>query len=166
MIVKSGPLRLLPNFSRIVFPALAFICVSLTTTLIQAALVDSWRASDLLGSLNNGDAVASWSSTAGRALTATSASGLQPLFYLNTTPAGGPAVRFDQDRLRRTDNSPVAGLTSFSMAVVFRVNGAGAGGQTQWYNNTGLVDAEQGGVTADWGTAIASDVCVCKSVAR
>ncbi|HEX5218965.1 MAG TPA: lamin tail domain-containing protein [Verrucomicrobiae bacterium] len=123
----------------------------------DAALVDSWRASDFSGALNNGDSVANWTSTGGRALTATSASGLRPRFYLNVTPAGGPVVRFDQDRLQRTDNSPVAGLTSFSIALVFRLNGNGVGGETQWYNNTGLVDAEQGGVTADWGIGVTAD---------
>jgi hypothetical protein len=122
----------------------------------HAALVDTWRAADLLPSLNDGDAVGSWSSTGGRALT-TSTISLQPRYYLGVTPAAGPVVRFDQDRLRRTSNSPVGGLTSFSIAVVFRLNGAGVGSQTQWYNNTGLVDAEQGGVTADWGTAVTAD---------
>ncbi len=124
---------------------------------MAAAVLDTWRATDFSGSLNNGDAVASWSSTGGRSLTATSASGLRPTFFTTVTPADGPVVRFDQHRLRRTDNSPVAGRTSFSIAIVFRLNGVGTGGLSQWYNNTGLVDAEQGGVTADWGVAVTSD---------
>jgi hypothetical protein len=70
------------------------------------------------------------------------------------TDADGPVVRFSQDRLRRTDDSPVAGMTGFSIALVFRLTGVGVGDQTQWYNNTGLVDAEQGGSTADWGTSV------------
>ncbi|MGC3959937.1 MAG: lamin tail domain-containing protein [Verrucomicrobiota bacterium] len=122
----------------------------------EAAVADLWRATDFSGSLNNGDSVASWSSTGGRALSATSSSGLRPNFFANVTPAAGPVVRFDQDRVRRTDNSPVAGRTSFSIAVVFRLNGLGQGELSQWYNNTGLIDAEQGGVTADWGLAVTS----------
>jgi hypothetical protein len=123
----------------------------------EAAVVDAWNAAGFSGSLNDGDSVASWSSTGGRALSATSSSGYRPNYFSGVTPAAGPVVRFDQDRLRRTDNSPVAGRTSFSLAVVFRLNGAGQGSAAQWYNNTGLVDAEQGGIMADWGTAVTSD---------
>lgn len=123
----------------------------------QAALVDSWRASDLSPSLNDGDGVGNWTSTGGRTLSASTSSGLQPQFYSHSTPADGPVVRFNQQRLRRTSNSPAAGLTGFSIALVFRLNGNGVGGQTQWYQNTGLVDAEQAGVTADWGVAVTAD---------
>jgi len=122
----------------------------------QAAILDTWQAADFSGSLNDGDSVANWTSAAGRALTATASSGLRPKFYSNITPAAGPVVRFGEDRLRRTDNSPVAGRTSFSIAVVFRLNDVGQGGLSQWYNNTGLVDAEQSGVTADWGLSVTS----------
>lgn len=127
----------------------------LSACLVDAGLVDAWSASDLDSSLDNGDAVASWASTGGRALT-TSTSSLRPSFRLNMTPADGPAVRFVQDRLRLTSNSPVGGLSSFSLAIVFRLNGVGTNGQSQWYNNTGLVDAEQSGGTADWGVAVNS----------
>lgn len=119
-------------------------------------MVDQWRATDL-GALNNGDSVASWTSTGGRVLSATASSGLRPQFFGDVTPAGGPVVRFNQDRVRRSNNSPVAGRTSFSIAIVFRLNGAGQGDLTQWYLNTGLVDAEQAGVTADWGVAVTAD---------
>lgn len=50
-------------------------------------------------------------------------------------------------------DNPVGGLANYTIALVFRtsVNGAAGG---QWFNNTGLVDAEQGGVTNDWGVVI------------
>jgi hypothetical protein len=144
------------NLSRFSLAVLGIV-VGLGSGFAAAAVVDSWQAADFSGSLNNGDSVASWSSTGGRALTATSSSGLRPTFFTTVTPADGPVVRFNQDRVRRTDNSPVAGRTSFSIAIVFRLNGVGAGGLSQWYNNTGLVDAEQGGVTADWGVAVTAD---------
>lgn len=137
------------------FPIMGMTVFMLAFTPGKAALVDSWRAADMLGSLNDNDSVGSWSSTGGRALTATSAS--LPQFRLHQTPADGPAVRFNLNALRRTDNSPVGGLTSFSIAIVFRLNGVGAGGATQWYNNTGLVDAEVGGETTDWGTSVTVD---------
>ena len=82
-------------------------------------------------------------------------SNLWPELSKNATPAGGSAVRFDLDYLKTT-SSPVGGLSSFSFAIVFRADGAGSSGG-QWYNNTGIVDAEQGGVTADWGMAIDSN---------
>lgn len=145
------------NFSRFSLAVLGIVVGLGSGFAAAAAVVDSWQASDFSGSLNNGDSVASWSSTGGRALTATSSSGLRPTFFTTVTPADGPVVRFNQDRVRRTDNSPVAGRTSFSIAIVFRLNGVGAGGLSQWYNNTGLVDAEQGGVTADWGVAVTAD---------
>ncbi len=155
---RVGSASAFPGNFRMLPAALVLIGLLLTAMASKAALADSWQASNLLGSLSNGAFMTNWTSTGGRALT-TSTSSLRPQFYwsTDTTPAGGPLVRFNQDRLRRLDNSPVGGLTSFSIALVFRLNGTGAGDQTQWYNNTGLVDAEQGGVTADWGAAVTSD---------
>jgi len=116
----------------------------------HAALVDSWRASDL-DAFDDGDSIGSWSSTGGRDLTASAS--LSPRLFKNVTVASGSVVRFDDDLLNRTDNSPVAGLTGFSMALVFKPDQTGSGGP-QWYNNTGIVDAEQPGQTSDWGVVL------------
>lgn len=166
MLIKSFAQRL-ERLSRFLLPEQGFrltralpgllVAAVLFIPVAQAALVDSWRASDLSPSLNDGDGVGNWTSTGGRTLSASTSSGLQPQFYSHSTPADGPVVRFNQQRLRRTSNSPAAGLTGFSIALVFRLNGNGVGGQTQWYQNTGLVDAEQAGVTADWGVAVTAD---------
>lgn len=48
-------------------------------------------------------------------------------------------------------DSPISGATAFSIAVVFKTGSAGAGGAGYWYSNTGLLDAEQGGIQNDWG---------------
>ena len=115
----------------------------------SASLVDRWLADDL-ALLNDGDAVGSWVSQNAR--TATGSVGLQPLFKKNATPAGGAVVRFNQSFMTAGD-SPVGGATAFSIAVVFKPSGVGAGGDSNpWYQCSGLVDAEQGGVTIDWGT--------------
>jgi hypothetical protein len=137
------------QYSKIASSLLTCLALVIVTP-AYAALVDSWRASDL-NALDDGDAVGSWSSVNGRNLTANST--LLPQLIKNATPAGSPLVRFDDDWLSRGDNSPVAGLTSFSIALVLRVDQAGAGG-AQWYNNSGIVDAEQGGVTSDWGMVV------------
>jgi hypothetical protein len=38
--------------------------------------------------------------------------------------------------------------------MVFKADAVGANGASQWYGKSGIVDAEQGGVTQDWGTVI------------
>jgi len=120
---------------------------------VSAGLIDSWRAADLESAFTNGQRVDHWVSQLGRDLTAET-SDLQPTLVRNATPAGTSAVRFDQNRLK-TVSSPAGGLSSFSLAIVFRADAAGSSG-SQWYQNAGMVDAEQGGVTSDWGLAIDS----------
>ncbi|MEY2407595.1 MAG: hypothetical protein QOF48_265 [Verrucomicrobiota bacterium] len=115
---------------------------------VSAAIVDIWRADSL--NLNDGDTVGTWISASNR--TANSAVGI-PIFKRNVTPAGGPAVRFNRNRMA-VSTSPMGGRTAFSIALVFRADAVGAGENAQWYGKTGLIDAEQGGVTADWGTVL------------
>ena len=111
--------------------------------------VDRWLADDLAG-LNEGDAVGSWTSQSNR--TATGSIGLQPTFRKNASPSGGPVVRFNQSFMTVAD-SPLGGAAAFSIALVFKPSAVGASG-ANWYQCTGLVDAEQGGVTIDWGTVL------------
>jgi len=105
-----------------------------------------------LSVLNDGDAVGSWSSAGNRTLTASV--GLQPLLKKNVTPAAGAAVRFNGDILTMSASSPVGGLTNFAIALVFKAGAVGGNYGGQWYSKSGIVDAEEGGVTADWGTVI------------
>ena len=75
----------------------------------------------------------------------------------SSSAAGGSAVRFGigVNRARMAvANSPVGGRAAFSIALVFRADAVGAGDNAQWYGKTGLIDAEQGGVTSDWGTVL------------
>ncbi len=141
--------------NRFVVPCLLFLLVfRASAPTAGGALVDTWRASDL-SVLNDGDAVGSWNSASNRTLTASV--GLQPLLEQNATPAGGAAVRFTQDWLRLSADSPVGGLTNFAIAMVFKASAVGGNYGDQWYNKTGFVDAEESGVTDDWGTVIDQD---------
>jgi hypothetical protein len=116
---------------------------------VSAGMIDRWRAEDLNG-LNDGDAVGTWASASNRV--ANGASGVQPIFKKNATPAGGAVVRFNRSFMTAA-NSPFGGATAFSLAVVFKASALGAGADANpWYQCSGLVDAEQGGVTIDWGT--------------
>lgn len=115
----------------------------------SAALIDVWRAEDL--GYNDGDSVTTWTSASNRVANAVVGS---PVFRKNATPAGGAVVRFNRNRLG-VGSSPVGGRTAFSIAVVFRMDAVGASDSgANWYGKTGLLDAEQGGVTADWGTVV------------
>src|SRR5687768_10750689 len=127
-----------------------FALVSLQPLSLPAALIDRWLAADL-DHLDDGDFVGSWSSQSNRVVAGSP--GLQPTLRKNATPVGGSVVRFNRHWLTSTD-SPVGGTTAFSIAIVFRASQPGANGATQWYGKSGIVDAEQGGVTADWGTVI------------
>ncbi|MFM1768321.1 MAG: hypothetical protein RJA22_850 [Verrucomicrobiota bacterium] len=114
-------------------------------------LLDTWRA-DSLG-LNDGDFVTTWTSTNGRVANPVSGTG-NAILKRNVTPAGGSAVRFNRNLLT-VGSSPVGGRTSFSIAYVFRPDAVGVSASgNNWYGKTGIVDAEQPGVTADWGTVL------------
>jgi hypothetical protein len=133
---------------------LILVPVGILTPLIAAeplTAIDRWSARDFIG-LNDGDAVGSWTSLSNR--TATASVDLMPQYLSSATPAHGAAIRFDRDWLKLTENSPVGSLLGFSIAVVFRADEPGAGDAYQWYGKSGIVDAEQGGVTRDWGVVI------------
>src|SRR5436190_11174170 len=134
----SVAFMLLAFFSFLLWPARA------------ANLIDVWRAEDL--NLNDGDAVTTWTSTGSRAANPVAGTG-QPVLKLGVTPAGGKAVRFNGNRMA-IGSSTVGGRTAFSLVYVFKADAIGANANAQWYGKSGIVDAEQPGITADWGTVI------------
>jgi hypothetical protein len=135
---------------RIVSFALSVFFAAMLSPVSAANLIDVWRAEDL--NLNDGDAVTTWTSTGARAANPVAGTG-QPVLKLGVTPAGGKAVRFNGNRMA-IGSSTVGGRTAFSLVYVFKADAVGANGNVQWYGKSGIVDAEQGGVTADWGTVI------------
>ena len=119
-----------------------------------ASAARQWTADSL--ALSNGAAVSSWTDTVAGKIASNSGSGT--LFNTPTyaTAAIGThaAVRFngmDQALQVAAADSPIGGQTAFTIAVVFKANGNGLAGASQWYNNVGIIDAEEAGTTNDWG---------------
>ena len=113
-------------------------------------LVCWFDASQLTG--NNGDPVSIWTDlVASKNATTDNASPTLTTGALN----GHNVVTFNgstQDLKVAAGDSPISGKRQFTFVVVFRPHAAGASG-ANWYNNSGLVDAEQPGSTQDWGLA-------------
>jgi hypothetical protein len=109
-----------------------------------------WIADNLSGS--DGSPVSSWpDDVAGKNATQTKA-GNQPALYSNVLN-GHKTVRFSgagrQYLTVVAADSPITGTGSFTLAVVFKTSTAG-NVSTNFYQNTGLLGAEQTGVVNDW----------------
>jgi hypothetical protein len=125
------------------------------------ALEMKWLAQDLTAATAGGAAVTQWPRQGGSEAwtndAATGAVGSATLVH-NATPAGTAAVDFPGTaRLALpAASNPVANETAFTVAMVVRADAAGIGGETNWFDNTGLLDAEETGVKNDWGLALSS----------
>jgi len=124
----------------------------------HAALLDSWSATGLELLLDDGDTVGSWTSASNRV--ASAAVGLEPILKTSATPSGKPAIHFDHDWMV-VPNSPVAGLSAFSLAVVFKADQPGVDEGSGWSTKSGIVDANQAATTNDWGFAIRDTGYIC-----
>jgi len=117
---------------------------------VTSGLAMFFDASQIVG--NNGDPVSSWTDlVAAKNATTDNASPTLTTGALN----GLNVVTFSgsQDLKVAAADSPISGKQQFTIAVVFKPRAVGAGTDGQWYQNSGLVDAEQPGVTQDWGLA-------------
>jgi len=128
---------------------------------VTPALEMRWVAQDLTSALAEGAAVTSWTRNGGAdAWTNTAGDGGAgtAILDLAATPNGTAAVDFaGTARLGlAAASNPVANETTFTVAMVVRVDAAGAGTETNWFDNTGLLDAEESGVKNDWGLSVAS----------
>ncbi len=128
---------------------------------VAPVLEMKWVADDLTASVANGGAVTSWTRQGGTDAWTTNAAdggvGAPTLAY-SATPTGRAAVSFAANSrlgLPASSNA-VATETSFSVAMVLKANAGGAGTQTNWFDNTGLIDADETGTVKDWGVALAS----------
>src|SRR6185503_3825308 len=151
--MKTNRRTLLPGSHRTAlrsFVALALFTLFSIVSPADAALIDAWRADTL--NFNDCDAASPWTSTSG--LTATGNTGEQPTLKLNATPVGGRVVRFNGTQRLAVGSSPVGLRTAFSVAIVFKASAIGANNNAQWWGKSGIVDAEEPGVTSDWGTVI------------
>ena len=128
---------------------------------VTPALEMRWVAQDLTGTLEEGSSVTSWSRNGGtEAWTNAAADGGAGTATIDhaATPNGTAAVDFSGSArlgLAAAAN-PVANESAFSIAMVVRLDAAGAGGETNWFDNTGIIDAEDSGVKNDWGLALSS----------
>ena len=126
------------------------------------ALELKWVAEDLVATVADGAAVANWARQGGAESWSNAAgdggAGTVTLVH-GATPAGKAALDFPGTaRLGLpAASNPVAGETAFTVAMVLKADAAGAGSETQWSDNTGLLDADESGVTRDWGLALSSN---------
>ena len=122
---------------------------------LLATLVGHWVADSLQATTPDGEAVASWlDGVSGVPATAAGQPRLIASQYMEHA-----VVRFDPadgvDNFRvAADVSPMSGAQDFTVAVVLATHAAGQDGADQWYNNTGIVDADQPVDSGDWGIAI------------
>ena len=120
-----------------------------------------WDADTLSGT--NGRSVSAWSSTNGvlsATLSDAGVSGATAPVLLKGAINGHNAVRFTGSQKSvlgiSAAQSPIAGVTNFSIAFAFRTDTPGRTAD-QWYNNVGVIDAEQAGATYDWGVGFTGD---------
>ena len=131
--IKGGTLKLAPSLSPVAL----------------------WNADSISG--NTGDTVSAWTDSVGSKVATQNGAGNLPTLALAGLGAH-KTVRFNgaqTQSLQVADvDSPISSATNFSIAVVFKTSTNGVGGEGQWYQNTGIVDAEQPGTTEDWGMVL------------
>src|SRR5262249_21349656 len=81
-----------------------------------------------------------------------------PTYHASATLNGKPAAAFHFGPMLLNTNSgtsPLAGFTNFSIAMVVKTTSTGIGSPgEQWFNGSGVVDGDEPGAHADWGTAL------------
>ena len=123
--------------------------------MLAADLVAHWQA-DSLDSLDDGAAISAWTDSAGSI--EAEAKGT-PVLVKNAW-SGRSVVRFDASDGKDSflvpgTSSPMTGAEDFSVAVTFATSSTDLqGGETNWYENTGLVDSTRFGFTQDWGLSL------------
>jgi len=120
---------------------------------------EEWNADALTG--GSGSAVTAWAGSVSNLTTAAYGTAASPTLSPSSFNGHNAITVSGSNGLQvSASNSPVSGAGDFSVAVVFRpkVN-AGSGGNAggNWFSYTGIVDAEQGGGTYDWGLVWSQD---------
>jgi hypothetical protein len=126
-----------------------------------AFLVEAFRASSLTNQfpgITDGTGIGSWAGDTNAGAIANQNNPNAPVFHIPATPSGAPSVVFDSasanSLLLAGASSPVAGLTNFSVVIVFKADAASTSANVNWYSQTGILDAEESGVHNDWGIAV------------
>ena len=133
------------------------------SVLPPATMIEAFRASSLTNQIPGivtGQGIPTWLSDT-NAVAANQNNANAPVFVAASTPTGAPSVAFnaanDTSLLLLGASSPVAGQTNFSLVLVFKANAPESSTSANWYSMSGILDAEEGGVTYDWGTAMDSN---------
>jgi len=115
---------------------------------VAGAPICRWMADSLTG--NNASSVSSWTDVIGGASASQISTGNQPKLYLNDFN-GHKGIRFLSDEYLTVaaSNSPMSAAGSFTIMVVFRTSSPG-NVSSSFFDNTGLLGAEQPGVVNDW----------------
>jgi len=127
--------------------------------LLAANLVGQWRAEDLSTAVADGGTVAAWPDL----IQGASATAVGRPALIKGALGGRAVVRFDPedgtDAFRVTAAaSPMSGAGDFTIALVFATGSTALqGGRGQWFQNTGLIDANLFGAVADWGLVVNRD---------
>lgn len=125
--------------------------------LLAGDLVSHWTA-DSLNEMENETVLSAWTDQAGSLEASATGSPVLIKGAIN----GRSAVRFDPadgvDGLLLTSNqNPLSGAGDFSVSTVFRSSSTNlVGSDGNWFENSGLVDANQLGFGRDWGLSINS----------
>ena len=126
--------------------------------LLAGDLVGHWLAEDLSATLGDGDTVTNWTDSREAVVATAVGTPTWGAYQLG----GRAAVHFDptdgDDALvvSRSD-SPASRADDFSIVVAFATDSPDlAGGNGPWFQNTGLVDGSNLGLTTDWGLSINS----------
>ncbi|HUA39555.1 MAG TPA: LamG-like jellyroll fold domain-containing protein [Candidatus Sulfopaludibacter sp.] len=111
-----------------------------------------WTADSLAGS--NGSSVSNWMDIIAGKSAAQPVPGNQPALYSGVIN-GHKTVRFSGNQFLTVSaaDSPVSAAGSFTLAMVFKTSTPG-NSSDYFYLNTGLLGAEQPGVTTDWALCI------------
>jgi len=121
---------------------------------VAGAPICRWVADSLMG--NNASSVSNWTDVIGGASASQTSAGNQPKLMLNDFN-GHKGVRFlgasDEYLTVAAANSPLSAAGSFTVVVVFRTSSAGSV-SSLFYDNTGLLGAEQPGVVNDWALCL------------
>ncbi len=117
---------------------------------IAGAPMCQWTADSLAGP--NGTPVGNWTDSIGGKSATQPVAGRQPRLYSNVIN-GHKTLRFSSGSSQfltvASADSPIAAAGSFTMVVVFKTSTPG-NSSSLFYQNTGLLGAEQPNVVADW----------------
>ena len=120
---------------------------------IAGGLTAWWVAEDYTNT-NKGTSATWTDRVGGLVATGVAGSGVYP--YLN---ANGNGITFERSGDAKNSpgahfsvaGNPIAGLTDFTILVDFTPSRSGINGGNRYYDESGFIGAEQGGVTYDWG---------------